>query len=270
MGGIARLLAWFDAAGCRGAVLGGTNGEGPSLSAVEKRDLIRDARPLAGSLELILGISTASSDEAVWLCKQAHSARAVGVLLMAPGYFREATAAGIEAWFRFVMDRSPCPVFVYNFPKRTGIELSPELLASLSSHDRFAGVKDSSGERENLPAFRQAVPTHPLFVGDETLLADALGAGWTGSISGAANVVPSWLASVIADYPGSDVRFEQLLPVLEEVRRAPQPGTHKAILHRWGILPCPDLRLPLVAPPGEQVDAIETLIERTLGRRGGL
>lgn len=270
MAGVAKLLSWFDSGGCRGAVLAGTNGEGPSLSAVEKRDLIRDAVPLAGSLELILGISTPSSDEAVWLCKQAHSAGAAGVLLMAPGYFREATAAGIEAWFRFVMDRSPSPIFVYNFPKRTGIELSPELLGSLSTHERFAGVKDSSGERSNLSAYRQAVPNHPLFVGDETLLWDALRAGWTGSISGAANVVPSWLARVIAEHPEADTRFELLLPVLEAIRKAPQPGTHKALLHRWGILPSPDLRLPLMDPPADRVDDIEHLIERTLGRRAGM
>lgn len=270
MGAVARLLSWFDAAGCRGAVLAGTNGEGPSLGAVEKRDLIRDAVPLAGGLELILGISTPSSDEAVWLSKQAHAAGAAGVLLMAPGYFREATPAGIEAWFRFVMDRSPSPIFVYNFPKRTGFELTPELLSSLSSHGRFSGVKDSSGERSNLSAYRQAVTDHPLFVGDETLLLEALRAGWTGSISGAANVVPSWLASVIAEYPDSGARFDLLLPVLEAIRKAPQPGTHKTLLHRWGILPNPDLRLPLMDPPTERVDEIEGLIERTLGRRGGL
>src|SRR5688500_12308551 len=49
---LAKLLAWFEAAGCRGAVLAGTNGEGPSLSATEKRELIACAAGMRGKLEL--------------------------------------------------------------------------------------------------------------------------------------------------------------------------------------------------------------------------
>src|SRR5436305_4424299 len=88
---VARLLAWFEAAGCKGAVLAGTNGEGPSLSATEKRDLIREAIPLRGKLDIILGIATSSLEEAVWSCNQAQNAGAVAALVMPPSYFREAT-----------------------------------------------------------------------------------------------------------------------------------------------------------------------------------
>lgn len=266
--GVARLLAWYEHAGCRGVVLAGTNGEGPSLSAVEKRDLLIGAKRAAGNLELILGISTPSSDEAIWLCKQTANAGGNAVLLMPPGYFREATDEGLLAWFRLVLDRSPVPVIVYNFPKRTGLTLSSELLAKLADHDRFAGVKDSSGERENLSAYRQAVPDHPLHVGDETLLLEALAEGWTGSISGAANVVPLWLAEVLRQ--SDDTKFALLKPLLEEIRRRPQPASHKALLHLWGILPCPDVRLPLLAEQQQAAVDLDEVIARYLGQRGGM
>src|SRR5688572_23691682 len=77
MAGMARLLAWFEANGCVGAVLAGTNGEGPSLSATEKRDLIQHAVPLRGKLDLVLGIATPSLDEAIWLTRRAEEAGAV-------------------------------------------------------------------------------------------------------------------------------------------------------------------------------------------------
>src|SRR5690242_13518793 len=96
---MAKLLAWFESGGCAGAVLAGTNGEGPSLSAVEKRDLLKASMPLRGKLDLILGVATCSSDEAIWLCKQAANDGAAAVLLMAPYYFREASDAGIAEWF---------------------------------------------------------------------------------------------------------------------------------------------------------------------------
>src|SRR5690349_2804546 len=76
MPSVARILAHFKAAGCKGAVLAGTNGEGPSLSAVEKRDLIRIAVPIFPELKVVAGIATPSLDEAIWLASQAHKAGA--------------------------------------------------------------------------------------------------------------------------------------------------------------------------------------------------
>src|SRR3954467_7098266 len=96
---MARLLAWFEACGCTGAVLAGTNGEGPSLSATEKRDLIRESMPLRGKLDIILGIASSSLEEAVWLCNQARKSGAAAALVMPPSYFREATEDGLVEWF---------------------------------------------------------------------------------------------------------------------------------------------------------------------------
>jgi len=142
---VARLMAWYKAGGCTGVVLAGTNGEGPSLSAVEKRDLVRGAVPLADGLDIVLGVATPSLDEAIWLCKQANNASAKAVLLMPPGYFREVSEDGVAKWFEAVLDASPIPILIYNFPKMTGITLSAETMARLSVHDKMIGLKDSSG-----------------------------------------------------------------------------------------------------------------------------
>lgn len=273
--GVARLLAHFEAAGCRGVVLAGTNGEGPSLSAVEKRDLVREAQPLRGGLELVLGIATPSLDEAVWLAKRAAEFGAIGVLVMPPGYFRMVEAEGIRAWFLRLMDASPLPVIAYNFPRMTGITLDADLLASLASHQRFAGVKDSSGERDNLGAYRRAIPQGKLlFVGDERLLLEALRAGWTGTISGAANVVPVWLAEVVrlwhaADPEGAEAKFDLVLPAIEAIRGLPQPAGNKALLHRLGLLDGREPRLPLVALSDDALVGAFDVLQDRLGIRLG-
>ncbi len=268
---VARLLAWLEAAGCQGAVLGGTNGEGPSLSPVEKRDLLHGAMPLRGKLDLMLGIATPSSDEAAWLCKQAGACGAAGVLVMPPSYFREAEERGIEAWFAELLERSPVPVVLYNFPQRTGFTLAPTMLSRLAGLPQMAGVKDSSGERANLDAYAQALPGKRLFVGNETLLLDALRAGWSGTISGAANVVPDWLSTICREFgtdpESAEVKHALLLPALEAIRRAPQPAVHKSLLHRTGVLERPDVRLPLLPPAPEQADAVAEAIRLATGHR---
>lgn len=259
MPGVARMLAYFEAAGCQGAVLAGTNGEGPSLSAVEKRDLIREAMPLRGRLNLILGVATPSLDEAHWLCSQAGKAGAEAILLMPPFYFRGIELEPMLRWFESVADKSPLPILAYNFPKASGFTITPEFVERLSQHSNVLGFKDSSGEQGNIRSFRDAAPGKMLLLGDETLLMDALEAGWNGTISGAANSVPDWICEVFRRYAAGEreaaaVKFELVVPVIRRLRQGPQPALHKAILHRLGVIDCADPRLPL-----STVDPADTL-----------
>ncbi len=264
---LAKLLAWFEASGCRGVVLAGTNGEGPSLSAVEKRDLVRMTVPLAGRLKVILGIATPSLTEAIWLAQQSGKAGASAALVMPPAYFRAASSAGLAAWFRELADHSPIPILVYNYPKMTGIPITPEFLADLQTHPMIVGVKDSSGEESNLASYRAAVPKSGcLFVGDETLLPKALAAGWTGTISGAANLIPTFLTKLF-QASQREANFELILPVLQHLRSQPQPALNKAVLATLGIISRPDVRLPLLPVPADETIAI---LEERLGIRPGV
>jgi len=263
---VARLIAWFRAGGCQGIVLAGTNGEGPSLSATEKRDLVKASVGLADGLDVVLGVSTPSLDEAIWLCKQSYSAGAKAVLLMAPGYFRDVTSEGIAKWFEAVLDKSPIEVLVYNFPQRTGITLSAETMHRLSKHERVAGLKDSSGNPDNIGSYSQALQGSgkALFVGDETLLVSALHVGWSGTISGAANLLPGWLAQIVAEWgddrESAETKFALIEPVLKSIRTCPQPASNKRILFELGILPSPDVRLPLESPHLERVQDTLALV----------
>lgn len=264
--GLAKLLAWFEADGCRGAVLAGTNGEGPSLSAVEKRDLIRDGMSVRGKLELILGVATPSYDEAIWLCKRAEEFGATAVLLMAPSYFREVPEDKVCEWFLYVLDRSPSPILVYNFPKMTGVTISAGTMARLGDHPKMAGCKDSSGEVANLSEYRSALKRDDqvLFVGNETLLMEALNAGWSGTISGAANVLSRFLCPIVDDWfagerGSAEEKFRFALPMIESIRKNLQPATHKAVLAALGVIPTPIARLPLTTL--ESTPFVEEVIE---------
>lgn len=273
MASVAKLLAWFEAAGCTGAVLAGTNGEGPSLTAPEKRDLLSSAMDYRGKLDLILGIATCSLNEAVWSCKQACDAGAVAALVMPPFYFKEPIEA-IQAWFFELLDKSPLPILVYNFPQRTGITLTSEFMATVTTHSNCAGLKDSSGYRENLGAYRDAVKREDqvLFVGDETLLLDALKSGWSGTISGVTNSIPAWTTEVVRQYQAgifenAESKFSLILPIVEAMRKMPQPATHKGLLAKYGVIANSKLRLPLSSASDETVEQAYRLIETNLGQK---
>jgi len=241
------------------------------LSAVEKRDLALKSRGLRGKLDVILGVATPSLDEAVWLCKQAAHADCRAVLLMPPFYFKEAECGGIRQWFLEVFDKSPIGVIVYNFPQRTGIDIDLGLLAELAAHPNCVGVKDSSGNEANLAAYRQAVPSGKLlFVGNETLLVKALHSGWSGTISGAANCLPSWLSQIVKQFfegklQSAEEKFKLCLPAIEALRSRPQPALNKVILAGWRVLPEPHVRLPLTPVRQADAESVARLLKETLG-----
>lgn len=266
---LARLLAWFQAQNCAGVVVAGTNGEGPSLSAVEKRDLVRAAVGLSGGLPIIAGIATASLHEATWLASQAEKAGAAALLVMPPAYFRTAPVSGITAWYEALTQATKIPVLAYNYPKMTGIPLNPEMLADLFQRGVIAGAKDSSGERENLRSYRDAFGSDGvLFVGDETLLGPALAAGWTGTISGAANLIPSYLARIVAEPESREALIGLIEPVLQVIRAQSQPASNKAVLHALGIIDAAFARLPL--QPVDPTPVLEVLTSRLGVRPGNL
>jgi len=264
---LARLLARFEAQGCKGVVLAGTNGEGPSLSAIEKRDLVRTGVACKGKLKVVLGVATPSLDEAKWLAVQAGKAGADGLLVMPPAYFRWASTDGVVAWFEALADTSPIPLLAYNFPKATGIPLTAETMGRLMRHANIGGLKDSSGEAANIADYRAVVPQDKvMFVGDESLLVPALEAGWTGTISGAANSVAPWLVRIVAEPDQRAALRELLEPVISILRSTPQPPTNKGLVHWLGAIDTPRPRLPL-----SEVDicAARHLLESRLGLKPG-
>lgn len=266
---VAQLIAWHQDQGCQGAVLAGSNGEGASLSATERRDLLKEAKLTAGPMKLIFGLPTSSIDDVRWGLKQAASLQADAVLLSPPSFFRRAPEEGVARWIRQALDWAETPVILYHNPPVFGVPLPLEWFEELASHPSCGGVKNSAADPALFAWMSERLkPDQAHFVGDETLLAEALNGGANGSISGAANVVPLWLSQIISRWPSEDaqVKLELLMPVLKAIRSHPQPETHKSVLAGWGLIPSREPRLPLMAQDGVPV---ADLIKQVTGYPAG-
>jgi 4-hydroxy-tetrahydrodipicolinate synthase len=260
LAGVARLIAWFQSHGSDGIVLAGTNGECASLSAIEKRDLVKAVVPVAGEIPIVLGVATSSLEEAVWSLETARKAGAAAGLVMPPAFFREATEEGMALWFERLVARTELPVLLYNFPQRSGFAFSPDLVHRLCNLDGVAGLKDSSGNQANIESFAQAGRGKKLYLGDETLLAQGLEAGWSGAISGASNILAGWLSIIVRDWTvdqeSSATKLAYIGPALAALRTKPQPQINKWLLRRLGVIDSADPRLPLVVLDDEVGEAL--------------
>lgn len=167
-----RLLA----DGLDGIVASGSTGEAPLLDADEQRRLVAALRAVVPRDRwLLAGTGAESTRAAIALSRAAAIEGADAVLVRPPSYYRTGhSAESLAGYFRAVADAAPVPVFVYNIPKYTGLPLAPALLADLAAHPNIIGAKDSSGDPENLAAYRAAVPQWSLLVGSGSLLVRAM------------------------------------------------------------------------------------------------
>jgi dihydrodipicolinate synthase/N-acetylneuraminate lyase len=72
-------------------------------------------------------------------------------MVRTPHYYKkQMQPANLLAFYRFVADRSPLPVIIYNFPQATGYDIPAEVVIELAEHPNLIGIKESSGDVEKV------------------------------------------------------------------------------------------------------------------------
>lgn len=259
---ISRLL--LD--GLDGIVVAGSTGEAPLLDPDEQRRLVAWAREaISNGARLIAGTGAESTRQTIALTKAAADAGADAVLVRPPGYFAAAhTPASLVAHFRAVADASPVPVLIYNIPKYTHLPLAAALLQQLAGHERIVGVKDSSGDLENLAAYREAVPGWTVLAGSASLLYPALELGCQGGVVGVACFAGRLCLSLVAAFHGGDRvaaggMQERLAPLDKEIVGKLGPAGVKAAMDAVGLYGGP-VRPPLAPVSAADRERVTALV----------
>jgi len=261
------LLEFLSNRGCHGALLLGTTGEGPSFSPEERLKLIHAAleiRSTAPAFHLLAGTGTPSLTETIELTKVAFELGVDGVVVLPPYYFRKATDEGLALWFSQVIQQAVPPgkaLLGYHIPGVSGVPLSIELLQRLRLDfpDRFAGIKDSSGDPEQASLLGETFGDDLLVLnGNDRLFSLALHSGAGGCITALANLYSPDLRLVWeAIHQSSDPALPQgRLNAYRSgsERYQPVPPLLKAILARRYQFPLWAVRPPLLPLSGEIVE----------------
>lgn len=256
---VAPYLAFLAARGCRGALLFGTTGEGPSFSPAERiatfqvATRVREQHP---GFRLLAGTGTPSLTETIELTRAAFDLGYDGVVVLPPYYFRKAADEGLFRWFSELIQKavpSDGCLLGYHFPTVAGIGFSLELLARLKDAFpvQFAGVKDSSHDREFARALGQKFGADlAVFTGTDSDFTFALENHAAGCITAPANIISPDLRAVYdaflagKDASAAQERVARQRHVLEKY--PPFPSTLKALVHRLHGFPRWPVRPPLV------------------------
>jgi len=194
---VTKLLDFLARRGCHGVLLSGTTGEGPSFSAPEKIELWKTSLSIRKShpkFRLLAGTGTPSLDETIDLTRTAFDLGLDGVVVLPPYFYRNATEEGLFAWYNQVLLKAvPAGgfLFVYHIPQVTGVSLTLDLFARLKDAypERFAGLKDSSGNPEHSRQLGEKFGKDLcVFTGNDRLFTTALRNQASGCITYLANI----------------------------------------------------------------------------------
>ncbi len=136
-----------------GIVALGSTGEAILLSDEERREVLKCVRESAATEKvLIAGTGVESAIATLHLTEYAAELGYDVAMVRTPHYYKRqmANPANMLAFYRFVCDRSPLPVVIYNFPQATGYDIPAEVVIELAEHPNLIGIKESSGSIEKV------------------------------------------------------------------------------------------------------------------------
>ena len=245
----------------------GTTGETPTLTADERKALVRFVRErVAGRVALMVGIGGNCTRD-VLACLKSWDLSGYSAVLSVNPYYNKPNQEGLYQHFKAIAEASPLPVMLYNIPGRTGVNMSPSTIARLANDCKnIIGVKEASGNLEQMEEIKALTPSEFLLIsGDDGLTVEVIKRGGVGVISVLANAYPKETAEFVRlALEGNTAEAEAKLQALDTIVSAlfeeGNPVGIKTALYTTGI--CTNtMRLPLVSGSEALQTKMKKLIE---------
>ena len=262
-----KLALALLASGSDGLVVCGTTGESPTLTTEEKLRLFAEVKEVVGSRgAVIAGTGNYSTQESVQLTREAERIGVDAVMAVVP-YYNKPTQEGLFEHFRAIAGSTSLPLIPYNVPARTITNMTPETTIRLSQIDNIVGIKEASGNLEQIAKIIQgARPAFRVWSGNDSDTLPVLALGGYGVISVASHLVGKQIKTMIDRYLDGDTvtaaaMHRDLLPLVDALFIVSNPIPVKYALNHVGFRSGP-LRLPLTEPDAKSA----ALIRETVGR----
>ena len=248
--GLRSNITYLVKSGVHGIVPCGSTGESATLSFAEHEKVVEvSLEEAGGKVPVLAGTGSNNTVEAVRLTRAAKDAGADGVLVISP-YYNKPNRSGLIKHYTALADLD-IPVVIYNVPGRTGQNLAPDLIAELAKHPNIAGVKEASGDINQISTIIEMTRDEEFSVisGDDNMTLPILGLGGAGVISVAANIVPGLMiqmydATQKGDYETARKIHFNLSPLFKAMFIESNPIPVKKAAEIRGLAAGP-VRLPL-------------------------
>lgn len=196
--------------GVDGILILGSIGEFFAIPMESKKELIRFAvRHVGGRTKVLVGTASMEVNETIELSKYACEQGADGIVVISPYYFSLGEGS-IEEYYDLVARECPGDLYLYNFPDRTGYDLSPAVtLNLLRKHKNIVGYKDTLAgmdhTRELIKLIKPEFPEFKIYSGFDDNFAHNVISGGDGCIGGLSNLVPEICSAWVKAFADNDL-----------------------------------------------------------------
>ncbi len=245
------FINWQIEEGTNGLVPVGTTGESPTLSHKEHDRVVEicvhEAR---GRVPVIAGAGSNSTAEAVAFSQNAEKVGADAVLVVTP-YYNKPTQEGLYQHYKAINDAIGIPIFIYNIPGRSVIDMSVDTMARLYELKNIAGVKDATANLARVSLQRQAMgPDFIQLSGEDATALGFMAHGGHGCISVTSNVAPRLCAEMQnaclkGDYASALKVQDRLMPLHTNLFIETSPAPVKYAASVLGFME-DTVRLPMI------------------------
>ena len=228
----------------------GTTGETPTLSAAEQRRVVDFVLEVnAGRLPVVVGVTGNNTAE---LCERIHDwdVNGVAAFLVATPAYNKPGQDGLKAHYTAVADAAQRPVILYNVPGRTSCNMSASTTLALAEHPNVIGIKEASGDMEQIGDILAGRPAHfAVWSGDDALAMPTVAMGAEGLISVLGNAFPKPMTAMVEQASFGQTHEARsthaaLKPLMALMFEEGNPAGIKAAMNHLGLCEG-DVRLPL-------------------------
>ena len=239
----------------------GTTGENPTLTAAERWRIVEIlVEEAGGKVPVLAGAGGYNTKEVIELARELARAGAGGLLSVTP-YYNKPTQEGLYQHYRAIAESTVLPIVVYNVPGRTGVNVEVATLLRLAAIPNIIGVKEASGNMQQMCEICRAVPSDFLVLsGDDAMALPLMAVGGRGVISVISNELPSEVARMIEaaernDFAAARAIHHRIMPLMLANFIEANPVPVKAAMAAMGLVE-ETYRLPLVGPKPESKERI--------------
>ena len=262
-----KFIEWQISEGTSGLVPCGTTGESPTLSHTEHERLIDLTLEVSNKrVPVMAGTGSNSTEEAISLTKFARKAGADAALVVMP-YYNKPTQEGMYAHFKAINDAVDIPIFIYNIPGRSVVDMSIDIMVKLAKLPNIIGVKDASNDPVRPTLLRNALEGQEfiMFSGEDPSQLPFMASGGDGIISVTANVAPKLMSKFHNLWKDSEISKarslqEQMMVLHMSLFAETSPGPVKFAASLLDVCDG-SLRLPMVEPNDLTKDLVKNALE---------
>lgn len=254
-----KLIDHLIANGVNGIFPLGSNGEFTMLSDEERLAFSKHVIEYVNHrVPVYVGTGACNTNEAIYLSQESEKMGADALSVITP-YFFKLRQEDLYAYYKAVAESVKIPIILYNIPSNTQNNIDPETLDKLAEIPNVQGIKDSSGNLENINGYLEVVKKHEnlhFLIGSDSKISYAYERGASGAIAGTSNLIVKTVVALNdalrkGDKDTAAKLQEDLNPLRNVMHKAPVPCILKRAVSLAGIAPVGDARRPEVAPDSD-------------------